>query len=259
VNRCRSVVVVRKSSLSVEVMMPDPLTASSSSLPVFGCVSLVVALVASVALTRDLAMGLRAPCPAAAGNGFSRRPPCDDIAVPVWDDVGSVVVTSGLVDKVEDDVEGRGGTVTPDQLSPSTRDTDGRVPLPDNTLDEAIRSRRSVWKEDRRESGTVTSQPLAPEEDGEKGGRKSREEVTLKGRPEEQMEDNAKSKLEVKAENEEESRVECRFPQAIIIGVKKGGTRALLEFLKVHPDIRAPGPEIHFFDRNYDRGLEWYR
>jgi len=50
-----------------------------------------------------------------------------------------------------------------------------------------------------------------------------------------------------------------RLPDAIIIGVKKGGTRALLEFLKVHPDIRAPGPEIHFFDRQYHRGLYWYR
>lgn len=50
-----------------------------------------------------------------------------------------------------------------------------------------------------------------------------------------------------------------RFPQAIIIGVKKGGTRALLEFLRIHPDVRAVGAEPHFFDRFYDRGLEWYR
>ncbi|XP_035389455.1 heparan sulfate glucosamine 3-O-sulfotransferase 3B1b [Electrophorus electricus] len=50
-----------------------------------------------------------------------------------------------------------------------------------------------------------------------------------------------------------------RLPQAIIIGVKKGGTRALLEFLRVHPDIRAVGAEPHFFDRNYDNGLDWYR
>lgn len=48
-------------------------------------------------------------------------------------------------------------------------------------------------------------------------------------------------------------------PQAIIIGVKKGGTRALLEFIRIHPDVRAPGPETHFFDKNYERGLEWYR
>ncbi|XP_061740891.1 heparan sulfate glucosamine 3-O-sulfotransferase 3B1a [Nerophis ophidion] len=50
-----------------------------------------------------------------------------------------------------------------------------------------------------------------------------------------------------------------KLPQAIIIGVKKGGTRALLEFLRLHPDVRAAGAEPHFFDRNYDKGLEWYR
>ncbi|XP_076839282.1 heparan sulfate glucosamine 3-O-sulfotransferase 6 [Brachyhypopomus gauderio] len=49
------------------------------------------------------------------------------------------------------------------------------------------------------------------------------------------------------------------FPRAIIIGVKKGGTRALLEFLRVHPDVRAVGAEPHFFDRFYEKGLEWYR
>ncbi|XP_040033326.1 heparan sulfate (glucosamine) 3-O-sulfotransferase 3-like isoform X1 [Gasterosteus aculeatus] len=50
-----------------------------------------------------------------------------------------------------------------------------------------------------------------------------------------------------------------RLPQALIIGVKKGGTRALLEFLRLHPDIRAVGSEPHFFDRHYARGLDWYR
>lgn len=51
------------------------------------------------------------------------------------------------------------------------------------------------------------------------------------------------------------------FPGAIIIGVKKGGTRALLSMLKVHPDVASAGGEVHFFDRNatYGRGLEWYR
>nr|XP_054595833.1 heparan sulfate (glucosamine) 3-O-sulfotransferase 3-like isoform X2 [Nothobranchius furzeri] len=50
-----------------------------------------------------------------------------------------------------------------------------------------------------------------------------------------------------------------KLPQALIIGVKKGGTRALLEFLRLHPDIRALGSEPHFFDRHYARGLNWYR
>lgn len=50
-----------------------------------------------------------------------------------------------------------------------------------------------------------------------------------------------------------------RLPQAIIIGVKKGGTRAVLEYLRLHPQVRAAGPEPHFFDKHYHRGLAWYR
>ncbi|XP_029639059.1 putative uncharacterized protein DDB_G0277255 [Octopus sinensis] len=50
-----------------------------------------------------------------------------------------------------------------------------------------------------------------------------------------------------------------KLPQAIIIGVKKCGTRALLEYLRLHPDMKGTGPEPHFFDRHYYKGLEWYR
>lgn len=47
-------------------------------------------------------------------------------------------------------------------------------------------------------------------------------------------------------------------PDFIIIGAKKGGTRALLEFLRLHPRIKAAGPEIHFFDNHYEKGMDWY-
>ena len=50
-----------------------------------------------------------------------------------------------------------------------------------------------------------------------------------------------------------------RLPNAIIIGSKKGGTRALLQQLSVHPKIVISGKEVHFFDRHYEEGLEWYR
>ena len=51
-----------------------------------------------------------------------------------------------------------------------------------------------------------------------------------------------------------------RFPQAIIAGVKKSGTRALLSFLSRHPLVKSAGKEIHFFDKdeNYKEGLDWY-
>lgn len=59
----------------------------------------------------------------------------------------------------------------------------------------------------------------------------------------------------------EDDEFKKRLPNAIIIGVKKGGTRALLEILKIHPSIRACSSEVHFFDRdeNYEQGLSWYR
>ncbi|XP_035255660.1 heparan sulfate (glucosamine) 3-O-sulfotransferase 1-like1 [Anguilla anguilla] len=52
-----------------------------------------------------------------------------------------------------------------------------------------------------------------------------------------------------------------RVPQSIIIGVRKGGTRALLEMLDIHPDIVVAATEVHFFDwdENYAKGLDWYR
>uniref|UniRef100_A0A2P2ICN7 Heparan sulfate glucosamine 3-O-sulfotransferase 5 n=1 Tax=Hirondellea gigas TaxID=1518452 RepID=A0A2P2ICN7_9CRUS len=52
-----------------------------------------------------------------------------------------------------------------------------------------------------------------------------------------------------------------RLPRALIIGVRKCGTRALIEMLNLHPDIRKSDSEVHFFenDDRYMNGLEWYR
>ncbi len=51
-----------------------------------------------------------------------------------------------------------------------------------------------------------------------------------------------------------------RLPQAILIGARKGGTRALIEMLESHPDVVRAQREIHYFDRdeNYSKGLQWY-
>ena len=42
---------------------------------------------------------------------------------------------------------------------------------------------------------------------------------------------------------------EQRLPHFIVIGVKKSGTRALLNFLKMHPDIEAAGQEVSSVSR----------
>ncbi|KAI5625506.1 heparan sulfate (glucosamine) 3-O-sulfotransferase 1-like1 precursor, partial [Silurus asotus] len=52
-----------------------------------------------------------------------------------------------------------------------------------------------------------------------------------------------------------------QLPHAIIIGVRKGGTRALLEMLDLHPTVVTASQEVHFFDNdeNYEQGFAWYR
>ena len=44
------------------------------------------------------------------------------------------------------------------------------------------------------------------------------------------------------------------------IGAQKAGTTWLYEQLRLHPDISFPaGKEVHFWDLQYERGIEWYR
>lgn len=50
-----------------------------------------------------------------------------------------------------------------------------------------------------------------------------------------------------------------RFPTAIILGVKKAGTRALLDILRMHPNVIGASNEVYFFNGYHNKGLEWYR
>ena len=48
-------------------------------------------------------------------------------------------------------------------------------------------------------------------------------------------------------------------PSFIIIGAQKAGTSSLFNYLGQHPDITLPSKkELHFFDVQYDKGIEWY-
>ena len=45
----------------------------------------------------------------------------------------------------------------------------------------------------------------------------------------------------------------------IIFGAAKCATTWLQQSLTQTPSINMPGPELHFFSREYDKGLDWYR
>ncbi|MCC7276142.1 MAG: sulfotransferase [Alphaproteobacteria bacterium] len=51
-----------------------------------------------------------------------------------------------------------------------------------------------------------------------------------------------------------------RLPDFLGIGAQKAGTSWLFEMLSHHPGIAFPaGKEVHFWDWNADRGVDWYR
>ena len=50
------------------------------------------------------------------------------------------------------------------------------------------------------------------------------------------------------------------LPDFLIIGAQKAGTTALYSYLREHPSITGPPwKEVSFFDRQYWRGVAWYR
>jgi hypothetical protein len=50
-------------------------------------------------------------------------------------------------------------------------------------------------------------------------------------------------------------------PDYLIAGAQRCGTTSLQQYLIQHPDVTPPGvlKGIHYFDTNYDKGLDWYR
>lgn len=49
------------------------------------------------------------------------------------------------------------------------------------------------------------------------------------------------------------------LPSFVIAGAQKSGTTTLHQMLQQHPRVFMSRPkELHFFDRNWDRGIDWY-
>ncbi len=56
---------------------------------------------------------------------------------------------------------------------------------------------------------------------------------------------------------DENNKNEKLKPDFLIVGAPRSGTRSLKGYLNQHPDILSVG-EFQFFDRNYEKGWEWY-
>jgi len=50
------------------------------------------------------------------------------------------------------------------------------------------------------------------------------------------------------------------LPDFLIIGAARSGTTSLYEYLTQHPSvIPAVGKEVYFFDKKFDKGINWYK
>lgn len=49
------------------------------------------------------------------------------------------------------------------------------------------------------------------------------------------------------------------LPRVIVIGAAKAATTWIAHQLRSRPDVFMPGPEPHYFSREFDRGDAWYR
>lgn len=50
------------------------------------------------------------------------------------------------------------------------------------------------------------------------------------------------------------------LPNCLILGAQKGGTSSLFSDLLQHPDVLGSSrKQVHYFDRHYRQGLDWYR
>jgi Sulfotransferase domain len=50
------------------------------------------------------------------------------------------------------------------------------------------------------------------------------------------------------------------LPNFLIVGAMRSGTSSLARYLRAHPDVcMATQKEVRYFDRNFERGVDWYR
>jgi hypothetical protein len=139
------------------------------------------------------------------------------------------------------DVEQRGDPKTARQLTPEQR--------------KGVKSKRQELRRKKRELREIRSEALAAEDWAERTEHNKKKKTILQ----------EIFRLERELRAAEEGRAEGELatgalPDFVIIGTQKGGTTFLYHFLARHPLVEpAASKELHFFDKNFDLGVEWYR
>ncbi len=117
-----------------------------------------------------------------------------------------------------------------------------------------LSEQRTKIKSKRRELSQINKELGAAEDKAERSGHRKRkkaiqQEILLLER-----------ELRATREGAEAEPVTGALPDFVIIGGKKCGTTYLYHLLSRHPHVEpASSKELHFFNRFFDEGIEWYR
>jgi hypothetical protein len=49
------------------------------------------------------------------------------------------------------------------------------------------------------------------------------------------------------------------LPTFMLIGAQKSGTTSMNLYLRSHPEVCLPASPVYYYDRNFDKGVDWYR
>ncbi|XP_059477521.1 heparan sulfate glucosamine 3-O-sulfotransferase 6-like isoform X2 [Neocloeon triangulifer] len=70
---------------------------------------------------------------------------------------------------------------------------------------------------------------------------------------------NMESPIEEYEYNDSEENRTQKFPTTYLIGAPRCGTVALMDFLGLHPEVQIVETEIHYFDKYFSNGIDWYK
>jgi hypothetical protein len=118
-----------------------------------------------------------------------------------------------------------------------------------------VKSKRRELRRKKQELREVRNQALATEDWAERTEHNKRKKTILQEIF--WLEKDLRAAEEGRAENEPGTGA---LPDFVIIGAQKCGTTFFYHLLTQHPYVEsAASKELHFFDKNFDLGVEWYR
>jgi sulfotransferase family protein len=139
-----------------------------------------------------------------------------------------------------------------------------RVPEPGEKRKGEVKAKKKRLRDEKRELTRLREEFRAARERTQRSGQQklSESRKTLKNKKQQifRLRNELKATREGRAGDAPGGPEAGLLPDFVIIGAQKCGTTSLYRLLIRHPYVEpAAAKELHFFDNQFDQGIEWYR